>query len=310
MARPFSYGGQAVVEGVMMRGQRYAAVACRRPDGAVVMRTEQLRDAMREQTREVPLLRGMLLLWETMQLGVRSLFFSSQVADGRDPHASPSKDTVFFAIGVSLLVSALLFFVGPLALTTWLEPRVGHAATVTFEGLVRLLVLLAYLWAIGFVPGVRRLFAYHGAEHKTVNAYEAGAPLTVESVRRFSVIHTRCGTSFLLTVMLVSIAVFSLLGPQSLVDEIVARIFLIPVIAGLAYEVLRFTADHYDNPLIRFLIQPNLELQYLTTREPDEAAIELAILALRHVLVLDGVLTDEPGDAWARAAAQVMVVAD
>ena len=310
MARPFYYGGQAVVEGVMMRGQRYATVACRQPNGEIVTRTEELRGAMVEGAREIPVLRGMLLLWETMQLGVRSLFFSSQVADGRDPNAPLSKGTVFFAIGMSVLFAAALFFVGPLALTTWLEPRVGHASTLMFEGLVRLLVLLGYVWVIGFVPGVNRLFAHHGAEHKTVNAYEAGAPLTVDSVRRFSVIHTRCGTSFLLTVMLVSIAVFGLLGSQSLVDEIISRIVLIPVIAGLAYEILRFTADHYDNRFVRWAIRPNLELQYFTTREPSDEQIELAILALRSVLELDGVVVEEYAHAWAAGAAPVTVRAE
>lgn len=294
MDRPFYYGGQAVVEGVMMRGQRYATVACRKPDGEIVTRIEELRGAMRAEAREVPVLRGILLLWETMQLGVRSLTFSSQIADGRNPDTIQSKAATFLAIGLSVAFSALLFFVGPLMLTAWLEPRVGHAATVTIEGLVRLLALLGYVFAIGLVPGVHRLFQHHGAEHKTVNAYEAGAPLTPESVRRFSVIHTRCGTSFLLTVMLVSIVVFGLLGSQPLWSELVSRVLLIPVIAGLAYEILRFTADHYDNPIVRFAIQPNLELQYFTTREPNDEQIELAILALRSVLVLDGVLSDEP----------------
>jgi uncharacterized protein YqhQ len=164
---------------------------------------------------------------------------------------------------------------------------------VTFEGLVRLLVLLGYLTAIGYVPGVNRLFAHHGAEHKTVNAYEAGAPLTLESVRRYSVIHTRCGTSFMLTVMLVSIAVFGVLGSQPLWQELTSRVVFIPIIAGIAYEFLRFTADHYDNTFIRFITRPNLELQLFTTREPDDAQLELAILALRTVLVLDGVLASE-----------------
>jgi uncharacterized protein YqhQ len=304
--RRFAYGGQAVIEGVMVRGQRYATVACRRRDGEIVMRTEELRGRLREQTRELPVLRGMLLLWETMQVGVRCLFFSSQVADGRDPDAPMSKASVLLAIGISLACSAALFFAGPLLLTAWLEPRIGHPATVTVEGLIRLLALLASVWAIGFVPGVRRLFEHHGAEHMTVNAYEAGAPLTVEGVRRFSVIHPRCGTNFLLTVMITSIFVFGLLGAQPFWSELVSRLLLIPVIAGLAYEALRFTARYQDHPLVNILAQPNLELQAFTTRQPTDDQIEVAILALRTVLELDGVLEDEPGGALS----PVPVVAD
>lgn len=294
MSQKFYYGGQAVIEGVMMRGQRYATTVCRQPDGSVVSRTEELSGALREQSRQIPVVRGVALLWETMQLGVRSLFFSSQVADGRDPEAPLARGAMLFAVATSLLFSVLIFFITPLVLTAWMEPRLGHTSMVMFEGLVRLLILLGYLFTIGRIPTVRRLFAHHGAEHKTVNAYEAGAPLTPESVRAFSVIHTRCGTSFLLTVMLISTFVFGALGSQPLWLEIISRIVLIPAIAGLAYEVLRFTADHYDNRFIRILIRPNLELQYFTTREPSDAQLELAIFALRHVLVLDGVLAAEP----------------
>lgn len=278
----------------MIRGQRFAAVACRKADGELVTRTEELRWEMRDQARNVPILRGILLLWETMQLGVRSLTFSSHVADGRDPNTTMSKAAILLAIALSLSVSTLLFFISPLLMTTWLEPRLGHASAVTFEGLIRLTVLLAYVWVIAFVPGVRRLFQHHGAEHKAVNAYEAGAPLTLESVRRFSVIHDRCGTNFLLTVMLVSIAVFGVLGEQPFWSEVLSRVLLIPVIAGLAYEWLRFTAAYSGNRLVRLLAQPSLDLQAFTTRQPTDEQIDLAIYALRMVLVLDGVLAEEP----------------
>jgi uncharacterized protein YqhQ len=306
VSHSFSYGGQAVVEGVMIRGQRFATVACRKPGGEIVTRSEELTwAASRDQARQIPVLRGMLLLWETMQLGVRSLTFSSQIADGRDPATTISRASIFLAIALSVSVSAALFFVGPLLLTSWLEPRFGHASAVTFEGLIRLTVLLAYVWAIGFVPGVRRLFQHHGAEHKAVNAYEAGVPLTPENVQRFSVIHARCGTNFLLTVMLVSIVVFGLLGAQPLWTELLSRVLLIPLIAGIAYEVLRFTAAHGDNRFVRVLAQPSLELQSLTTREPSDEQVELAILALRSVLVLDGILVEEPDTALKPAAVRI-----
>lgn len=299
MDRRFAYGGQAVVEGVMIRGQHHAVVACRRLDGDVIMRSEELRGRMREQTRELPVLRGMLLLWETMQVGVRCLMFSSQVADGRDPEAETNRSAMYLAIAMSIACSALLFFVGPLMLTSWLQPRIGHPATVTFEGLIRLIALLGYVWVIGFVPGVRRLFEYHGAEHMAVNAYEAEAPLTVDGVRRFSVLHARCGTNFLLTVMITSMFVFGALGAQPLWSELVARLVLIPVIAGIAYEGLRFTARFQDNAFVRMLAQPNLELQSFTTRQPSDAQIELALTALNSVLVLDGVLDEAPAGALA-----------
>jgi uncharacterized protein YqhQ len=306
LKRRFSYGGQAVVEGVLIRGERFATVACRTPQGEILTRTEELNPRVREEVRRIPVLRGMLLLWETMQLGVRALAFSSRVADGRDPDAVMSRAATFLAIGFSVMVSALLFFVGPLMMTAWLEPRIGHAATVLFEGAVRLSVLLGYVWAIGLVPGVRRLFQHHGAEHKAVHAHEAGVPLTLENVRGFSVIHARCGTNFLLTVMLVSIVTFALMGPQPLWSELVSRLLLIPAIAGLAYEVLRAMAEHAENRLVRLLGRPNLELQSLTTREPTDDQIELAIFALRSVLELDGAL--EP--ASTAAAATVPAVAE
>src|SRR5215204_4802620 len=288
------YGGQAVIEGVLIRGHRHAVVCCRDRQGELVTRTETLPGITQGPASQIPILRGMLLLWETMQLGVRALLFSSQLADGCEPDSVASRGRVISAIAISLTVSALLFFVGPLALTAWLEPRLGNPAMVMFEGLLRLTALLAYVYCIGFVPGVRRLFEHHGAEHMTVNAYEDGAPLTVESVRRFSVIHRRCGTNFLLTVMLVSIGVFALLGAQPLSSEIISRVVLIPVIAGLAYEALRLMADRPDNALVRFISQPSLELQALTTRQPTDDQIDLAIVAMRRVLALDGLLDEEP----------------
>ena len=306
MDRSFTYGGQAVVEGVMIRGQQFATVACRTAQGEVISRTEELHGPMRSQAGTLPVLRGMLLLWETMQVGVRSLMFSSQVADGRDPNAPLNKGSMYLAIALSVSFASALFFIGPLLLTNWLEPRIGHAATVTFEGLVRLCALLAYVWAIGFVPGVRRLFENHGAEHMAVNAYEAGAPLTIESLRRFSVLHPRCGTNVLLTVMILSMFVFGALGAQPFWSELLSRLILIPAIGGIAYEALRLTARFQHVPLVRLLAQPNLELQTFTTRQPTDEQIEVAILALRSVLVLDGVLADEP----AVSLAPVRVAAD
>jgi uncharacterized protein YqhQ len=303
VARPAHYGGQAVIEGIMIRGQRWAAVACRRPDGGVVIRREPLTAAGRPSP--VPFVRGVLALAETMQVGVRCLFFSNQIAEGR-PHGEPmSRRAVATAIGVSLLCAALIFFLLPLMLTTWLEPRVGHPATAVFEGLVRLLVLLGYLAAVSRLPSVRRLFEHHGAEHMAVNAYEAGVPLTPERVREFSVIHDRCGTSFMLIVMLVSIPVFALVGAAPLHVQALSRVLLIPAIAAVAYELFKLMSAYLHHPLVRLLIQPNLELQQYTTRAPSDDQIELALIALREVLTLDGALDDDADGQWAPAAVLV-----
>ncbi len=287
--RQARYGGQAVIEGVMMRGARHMAVAVRQPDGQIRLKSEALKGLYVSRLRSVPLVRGVIILWEMLSLGMRALVFSSQVAAGVEDEEELSPAYIWGVLAVTLVLAAAIFFVGPVLLTGWLESQLDNdALVVTIEGLVRLLLLLLYIWLIGFIPDIRRVFAYHGAEHRTVNAWEAGAPLEVESVRRFGNAHTRCGTGFLLTVAVVSMLVFIMLGMPTWWWRITSRVVLIPVIAAISYEIIRFGAEFSRYRPVRWLFKPSLALQGLTTRDPDDDQIEVAMAALREVLAGDG----------------------
>lgn len=281
----WSYGGQALIEGVLMRSATRAAVAVRHPDGHIIVKTEPLSGLYTGPISRIPFLRGLPMLWDSLGLGMRALLFSAEVAEqGETPDYKMSAATGVGMGVLSMGIALVLFMALPSLLAGWLVPE-----TLTFlfnivEGLIRLAVLLGYITAVGRVPEIRRVFAYHGAEHKTINAHEAGAPLTVEAVQRFSTTHPRCGTAFLLIVVIVSILVFAPLGKPALLLRLASRVLLLPVIVGVSYELLRFTGRHAQNPLIRALIAPNLALQRLTTREPDDSMVEVAITALNAVL--------------------------
>ena len=286
--RTLYYGGQALIEGVMIRGPHSVAVACRRPDGDIAVRRESLSGVYTGVLRRIPFVRGVIVLWETLALGMRSLVYSSNVALGEeDKEISPIS-----VIGMGLMALALvavLFFAGPVLLTNWLEDRIGSSViVVVIEGVVRLVVLLAYLGLIALVPDIRRVYAYHGAEHKSIHALEAGDPLEPPSVQRHPTAHVRCGTSFLLTVVVVSVVVFAVLGSQDLWLRVVSRVALIPVIAALAYELIRLGGRFYGNPVARVLMWPNLALQKLTTRQPDDSQVEVALRALKEVMAAEG----------------------
>lgn len=290
----FYYGGQAVIEGVMMRGRGQMAVAVRAPTGEIVVHEEPLTAAI--YTRKWggwPFVRGLRMLWDALGLGMRALLWSADVAlreEGQETQPTFTGPVAWTTIAASLAFSVALFFLLPTAAAKWLAPAAGSGLLVSvIEGAIRLALFLAYLWAIGFMPDIRRVFAYHGAEHKTINAYEAGAALTPESVGRFTTAHTRCGTSFLLSVMIIAILVFAPFHFDNLFVRLASRLLLIPVVAGIAYEFQRFSAAHVDHPLVRALITPGLLLQRLTTREPDAAMLECAIAALKPVLAADGI---------------------
>jgi uncharacterized protein YqhQ len=294
--REFNYGGQAVLEGVMMRGSRALAVAVRDPQGRVVVHTEPL-DARIYGGRvaRIPFLRGLTLLWDALGLGIKSLMFSANIALAEETEGEPQDvfegpaqwGMVLFSLTLSILLFFLFpAFVGDVAVR-WLDIGPAPVLSNLIEGVVRLALLIAYIWAIGLMPDVRRLFGYHGAEHKTINAYEAGAPLTPKSVAEFSLEHPRCGTAFLLTVVVISILIYSLLPPLSLPVRLLSRVLLLPLIAGIAYEFIRFSARRQSNPLIRLLTKPNLAMQRLTTREPDTGMLAVAITALEHVLAYE-----------------------
>ena len=281
----WNYGGQAVLEGVLMRGAHQAAIAVRRPDnGEIVVKTEPVSALYRGPISRIPFLRGIPMLWDALGLGMRALFYSAEVVgQAEDPDFTLEDGRGLATGGFSLLAGVALFMLLP----TWVAGWIVQGSDLLFnvvEGLIRLTILVGYMAAVGQMEEIRRVFAYHGAEHATVNAYEDGAPLTVDGVRPYSTAHARCGTAFLLLVVLISILVFLPFGKPPFLIRVATRLLMVPVISGIAYEVLRFTGKHAEHPVIRWLIKPNLALQRLTTRQPDDEMLEVAITALQAVL--------------------------
>jgi uncharacterized protein YqhQ len=289
------YGGQAVIEGVMMRSPRYFAIACRAPDGSLVVHAEPLRRTLigRLQFLNRPLLRGILMLIDALVLGIKSLHFSSRVQMQHNPDQKEMPRAVQdIAIGASaavgLAVGVLLFFVLPTLLTDWLKREGwGSFEQNLVDGLLRITIFLAYIGLIGFMPDIYRVFQYHGAEHKAINALEEGFPVTVEHARMQTRLHPRCGTSFVLLVLVVSIFAFALLGRPPAYIRIPLHLALLPVIASAVYEVIRLAGMFKSGWLTRVLLAPGLWSQYLTTREPTEDQIEVAVAALREVMALE-----------------------
>jgi uncharacterized protein YqhQ len=302
--RIISYGGQAVIEGVMMRGQKAFAIAMRAPDGKIRVHTDRLARIYRSGLTRIPFLRGVILLWDALGLGMRALTISANTQTGEDQKLEGP--ALYLTLGLSLILGVGLFFIVPAAIGGWVESimvpgKSGGGGVLPalmampasspsglwignlLEGLLRLLLLIGYIWGIGFLPDIKRLFAYHGAEHKTINAFEAGADLMPEAVAKFPLEHARCGTAFLLTLVLLSILVFTALGPLPILWRLISRVALIPVLAGLAVEYMRWTANHLKNPFVQWLIKPNLALQRLTTREPDVSMLEVAIQSFKSM---------------------------
>ncbi len=292
--KDFHYGGQGVIEGVMMRGRKSIAVAVRDPSGEIVLRSEPLSGAIYDSVwRKIPFVRGLLVLWDTLVLGTRALMYSANVALSEE-EVELKTPAILATVIFSLLVAIVIFFLVPLLLVGFLDRFIASdLLSNLLEGLIRLSFLLLYVFLIGFLPDIRRVFAYHGAEHKTINAFENGGSLDAREVSVHSIAHTRCGTSFLLIVVLLSILIFAVLGRPPMIWRVISRVLLIPVIAGISYEFIRFAAAHNNNPFIRALIVPSMALQTLTTREPDEPMLEVAIAALKPVLATDGVLETE-----------------
>ncbi|HIC93993.1 MAG TPA: DUF1385 domain-containing protein [Anaerolineae bacterium] len=287
----FNYGGQAVIEGVMMRGATRMAIAVRDPTGNIVVHSEPLNPKIYAgRINKLPFLRALTTLWDALVLGIRGLLFSADVALGEEGEdfAGP---VAWGTVALSLTLAVAVFLVAPLLLVRLFERYIASPlASNIVEGLIRLAFLLLYIYTIGFIPDIKRVFAYHGAEHKTINAFEDGAELTPAAVRTYSTAHPRCGTGFLLVFAVVAIFVFSLLGRPALWLRILSRIALIPVIAGLSYELIRFAAAHRHNPLVRTLVlAPSLTLQGLTPRQPDDSMLEVAIAALKQALPTDSV---------------------
>lgn len=287
MTKPFYYGGQAVIEGVMMRGEKTTAISVFRPDGTLDVYSQPLPGIYQGIGRKIPFIRGILVLAEALTLGTRSLFHSAKVASMEEEENIPSI-LLFGVVVVSIVFAVALFFVTPLLLTRYLDSFIASdLVSHIIEGLIRMTIFIIYLTVIGLFPDIRRIFGYHGAEHKVINAYEAGCPLIEEKVETFSTAHVRCGTSFLFTVMIIAILVFALSGRPSIWISILSRVILLPVIAAIAYEVTRLSARFNQNPVAKALLAPGLLLQSLTTRKPDNNQLKAAISALNTVIEAD-----------------------
>ena len=293
-------GGQAVLEGVMMRSPAHWALAVRKPNGEIAEHTTSISSPMaRHRIFRLPVIRGIVALGESLAIGFRALAISANYAaqdadadDKEEVETELSRGQLLFAFAVAIGFAIMLFKVGPALLADQLPIHSGWWFVIV-EGLIRVAIFVVYLSVISLLPDLRRVFQYHAAEHKAINAYEAGEELTPEKVQRFSLLHVRCGTAFLLYVMVVAIFVFAFVGRPDWYWLIVSRILLLPVIAGIAYEIIRFAGRHAQNPILRAVLAPGLWLQRLTTREPSLDQVEVSIRALREVLRLEGRITPE-----------------
>jgi uncharacterized protein YqhQ len=292
-------GGQAVLEGVMMRGPSNWAVAVRKPDGEIAQVHQPIASPMaRHRIWRLPVIRGVVALGESLAIGFRALAISANYAaqqegeEGEDVVTELTRGQLFFAFAIAIGFAILLFKVSPALITDWIGIDAGWFVLV--EGLIRVTIFVLYLSLISLFPDLRRVFQYHAAEHKAINAYEAGEELEPETVQRHSLIHPRCGTAFLLWVMVIAIFVFAFFGRPHWYWLIATRILLLPVIAGLAYELIRFAGKHQDNRILMTLLAPGLWLQRLTTRQPSLDQVEVSIRALKEVLALEG--THDPNE--------------
>jgi uncharacterized protein YqhQ len=289
-------GGQAVIEGVMMRSLTGYSVAVRQPDGGVAIRKDKLVSVTQKYPfLKTPVLRGSVVLIQSLILGMRALNYSASVSSaGEDGEPEMSNWAIAGSMGLALLLGVGLFILAPLGLTNLIRhyvfPGMGNFAYNIIDGVIRAIFFFVYIGSISMMEEIRRVFQYHGAEHKTVYTFEANEELTVENARTKSTLHPRCGTSFLLFVMAISIVVFSLVPSTAhFAIKFGARVVLLPLIAGLAYEVIRFSARHLKNPVCKVLITPGLWLQRITTKEPDDKQLEIALVALKEALLYDAV---------------------
>jgi len=279
------YGGQAVIEGVMMRGQDTVVTAVRRSDGELVIDAQPLPKIYTGRMRKAPFIRGIIVLIEALVLGIKALVHSANLSLEEEGEEI-SGGMLWLMVAGSMVFAVALFFLAPLFLTKLFDidsPVIFNL----IDGVIRVAIFIAYLKLMTLVPDIRRVFAYHGAEHKAVNAYENGVPLEIEAVRKYGTAHARCGTSFLFTVIIISIFVFSLTGLHTIWLMVLSRVVLIPVIASLSYEVIYFSSRHIDNALVRAITAPGLWLQSLTTREPDDSQVEVALAALKKVVEIE-----------------------
>ncbi len=286
-----TYGGQAVIEGVMIRGQNNVTTSVRNPQGKIQTRVKPIGEIFTGKLRRFPLIRGILALAETLYLGMDSLSYSASVSDGESDEEI-SKLSIASMIGFSVLIAIALFFLLPLIASKPFEGLFGSdIISNVVEGVLRLVIFVMYIFGIGLMSDIRRVYMYHGAEHMTVHAMEKGDPLVVAEIRKYPTAHPRCGTAFLLTVMIIAIIVFTLVPRDPFWMVIISRIVLIPVIASLSYEVIRLSGKYSQNFMVSLIMAPSLWLQKLTTRQPDDAQIEVAISAMTAAVEADKDLT-------------------
>jgi len=278
-----AFGGQAVMEGVMMRSKDHMVVCVRQPNNEIVTKTEELHSLSKKYSfLKLPFLRGILALFETLYSGIKGIYFSANAAFGDEEEESLNPKEIAVVVAVAICLSILLFSVTPFFLTSLLNFGGGVVFNIV-EGIVRLSFLLAYLAAVSLVGDFKRIFQYHGAEHTAINAYEAGVELNVENARKYSRFNARCGTSFLLIVTLISILFFSLMPSADYLVRLSYRVVLIPVISAVSYELLKLSDKYRNSTIMRVLVAPGLALQHLTTRQPDDDMIEVAIKAVKEV---------------------------
>jgi len=282
-----SYGGQALIEGILMRGRKYVVAALRAPDGSIHIEEEKLSGIYKTKLAKLAFFRGLVVLWDSMSLGMKYLTLSANIQSEEEEQIEGA--SLYLTLLISISFSIGLFFVLPTLIIDVFSRLFLLSPTLINlgEGVTRLLILIIYLWIIGKSSDISRVFAYHGAEHKTINAYENNVEISTDNVKRFPLAHARCGTSFLLTLVVISMLIFSLLGPMPLWKRIISRILMVPIISMFSYELIKWMGDHSANILVKSISYPNLWLQKLTTREPSEDMLEIAITAFNKLLKLE-----------------------
>lgn len=283
-----SYGGQALIEGILMRGKKYLTAAFRMPDGSIEVVEEKLTGIYTKKIKDIPFLRGLIVLWDSLVLGMKYLTISSnkQIQEEEEKIEGPA---LYLTLAFSLLIGLVIFFLLPTLLMQLLY-KTTHLSSIAInliEGVVRMAIMILYLTLIQRMEDIKRVFSYHGAEHKTIHAYENGDALDVKSIQKYSTAHPRCGTSFLVTVMIISILVFSVVSTPNVGLRLLSRIVLIPIVAMISYEVIRLLGKYEKNPIVRIIAKPNLWLQSLTTNQPTDEMVEVAVQAFNRLLALE-----------------------
>lgn len=283
-----AYGGQALIEGVLMRGQKYLAAAFREPNGAIKVVDEELTGIYRSKVTKWPFLRGLVILWDSIGLGTRYITISANVQTGEDEKIEGPAMALTLIVSFALAIG--LFFLLPTGLAALVEKLAPMSSFVInlLEGLIRLGIVILYIWLVGKSQEIKRVFSYHGAEHKTINAFEDGATLTPGEVAKYTLFHPRCGTGFILILVIFSVILFSLLGPMpNLAIRLLSRVVLLPLLVMVAYEYMRFSANHLSHPVLKYLSYPGMLLQRLTTVEPSPDQLEVSIAAFKRMYELE-----------------------